>query len=403
MVIPSPEYRSLRLAIVTNGISHFEVPLFRLCAKRDDLQVRVFYHLPVKQGIMDADYGQKIDWGGDMLAGYESHRSINFAGTRMAVAEWGADVTLVYGYSWSGFPRFILSNWMKRRPQIHRGTLNYYYDPRHLYRSILLRPLGRLLLSLFDAHHYGGAYSRRVLQQSGVSTAAQFFVPYSVDTPFFDREAGSSEARATAAEMRRKLGWGESDLVLLFIAQHNWFKGPDIAMDCFRMLSARHPRMRFIVVGSGSMTEEMKVSARKYLKPECVHFAGFVPSLDTPAYYLASDLVLCSSRYETWARMLNEAMLCRCPAVISEIVPAAGDLVIHDQTGYVVKRPDPELLMTAVEQHFSKPESSRMAMRDAAHARAMEFAYESWMDNVVAAAHYAISLQKRKQPTRGRL
>lgn len=389
--------RQLRLAIVTKGISHFEAPLFRLCAKREDLQVCVFYHLPVKQGIADSDYGQKISWGGDILAGYKSHRSTDFSRTRKDVADWGPDVTLVYGYSWPGVPWFILSNWIMRRPQVHRGTLNYYHDPRHLFRSILLRPLGRFLLFLFDAHHYGGTYSQSVLQRSHVTAAAQFFVPYSVDTTYFVGQADSADARCAAAEMRQKLGWGETDPVLLFIAQHNWFKGPDLALECFRILSARHSRMRFIVVGSGSMTGGMKIFAQKNIPPESIHFAGFVPSLETPVYYLASDLVVCSSRYETWARMLNEAMLCKCPAVISEIVPAAGDLVIDDHTGYVVKRPEPQLIVSAVELHFSKPESTRMAMREAARHRAMLFAYEPSMDNVVAAARYAICRHERKQ------
>jgi glycosyltransferase involved in cell wall biosynthesis len=383
--------RRIKLAFVTHGISHFEVPLFRLCASHSELEFKVFYHLPVKQGVMDADYRQKIDWGDDLLAGYESLKSDNFAETRRAVTGWSPDVTLVYGYSWSGAPSFIVSNWLKRHPQIHRGTLNYYYDPRNLLRGVALRPFGRLLLFLFDAHHYGGAYSARVLRRSGVPESARFFVPFSVDTPFFlARAADPAEADAAAA-LRRNLGWEPKHQIVLFIAQHNWFKGPDIAIESFRQLAERHPDMRFIVVGSGSMTDEMKDAARQHIPQDRIHFAGFVPSLSTPMYYLASDVVLCSSRYETWARMLNEAMLCKCVPVISEIVPAAGDLVVDGHTGYVVQRPEPKLLVAAVERHFAMSLGERAAVREAARAKAKEFAYDPWIDNVVKAARYAIN------------
>ena len=153
--------------------------------------------------------------------------------------------------------------------------------------------------------------------------------------------------------------------------------------------------MRFLVAGSGRETDAMKAAAATRIPADRIHFAGFVPSLETPVYYLASDLVLCSSRYETWARMLNEAMLCRCPAVVSEIVPAAGDLVIDSVTGHVVRRPEAGQLVAAVERHCALDREARIQMGEAARQKALEFAYELWVDNVVAAARYALDRRAR--------
>ena len=207
-----------------------------------------------------------------------------------------------------------------------------------------MRPLGRLLLRLFDAHHYGGDYSRKVLLDAGAKESSLFFVPYSVDTPHFLAEAANPVQQKAALDIRTTLGWAPDDHVILFIAQHNWFKGPDIAMEVFRQVAQADPKARFLVVGSGSMTEAMKTYAQQYLDPRAIHFAGFVSSAQTVAYYLASDLVLCTSRYETWARMVNEAMLCRRPCLVSRIVPAAGGLIVNNENGYVVKNPKPASL-----------------------------------------------------------
>lgn len=393
--VPAPRNSPLRIAVITWGVSHFEVPLFRLCHSREDVELMVFYCLPVKQGVFDTEYKQKIDWGGDLLAGYNSHYEPTFSKLVTAIEDWGADVSLIYGYSWPGISLHILQNRLKGHAQIHRGTLNYHRDPRRPIRGRLQRPIGRLLLALFDAHHYGGTYSKKVLLDAGAKQDSLFYVPFSIDTPYFLRQSSEIGTLEAAEEIRRKLGWGSECQVVLYIAQLNWFKGPDIAIETFARLAETHPTMRFLVLGSGRMGDEMRQAAAKTIRQQHIHFAGFVASLDTPKYYLASDLVLCSSRYETWARMLNEAMLCRCPAVISELVPAAGDLVIDGDTGHVVVRPTVEELSAAVYKHFQLPVVERNAMRDRAQERAKLFGYDGWVDNVVASASYAASRKNR--------
>ena len=261
-----------------------------------------------------------------------------------------------------------------------------------------MRPLGRLLLRLFDAHHYGGDYSRKVLLDAGAREDALFFVPYSVDTPHFSAASESPVHVIEASDIRKNQGWEQDDHVILFIAQHNWFKGPDIAMNVFRKTAESDPRARFLVVGSGQMTADMKTFAHKHLNPKTIYFAGFVPSAQTVSYYLASDLVICTSRYETWARMVNEAMLCRRPCLVSRVVPAAGGLIVHGENGYVVDAPETNQFVQAIARHFKLSREVRQRMGDAAHEKAHEFAYEPYVGNVVAAARYARAKSLHRKP-----
>ncbi len=386
-----PSARPLRLAVFTDSISHFEAPLYRLCAQAEGLQFKVFYIRPIKSQRFDAQYAQKIDWGYDLLSGYDSQQVAHAKELTKAAYDWQADVVFLYGYGWSGAAGIILRNWWRRQAQVHRGTLNYYFDPRRPIKGPLLRPIGRLLLWLFDAHQYGGDYSRKVLLDAGVKESALFFVPYSVDTPHFLAAAEHPDQLRAASDIRKAQGWAVDDHVMLFIAQHNWFKGPDIAMEVFRLAARSDPRARFLVVGSGSMTEAIKADAAQHFDPAIIHFAGFVPSAQTVAYYLASDLVLCTSRYETWARMVNEAMLCRRPCVVSRIVPAAGGLIEHGENGYVVEAPEPGQFAAVIQQHFALTLHDRQRMGDAAREKAQYFAYEPYVSNVVAAARYALA------------
>jgi len=392
-----PLQSPLRLAVFTESVSHFEVPLFRLCARHKDLTFKVFYVQKADGQRFDAEYAGRIDWGDDLLAGYDAAQVADTEALYPSARAWGADVVLMYGYGWPGALKIIVRNWWRGRAQVHRGTLNYFLDPRRPLKGRLMRPFRSFVLRMFDAHHYGGDYSRKVLMDAGAKESSLFFVPYSVDTEHFLAASESPEAQKAALALRGDQGWADDGHVILFIAQHNWIKGPDIAMETFHRIAQADPRARLLVVGSGRMTDAMKATAHRCFEPGRIHFAGFVPSMQAVPYYLASDVVLCSSRYETWARMVNEAMLCRRPCVVSRVVAAAGGLIDDGINGYVVTRPEAGLFAEAIAKHFALPAMERQQMGEAARRQAQTFAYEPNMDNVVAAARYAF---ERRNPAK---
>jgi glycosyltransferase involved in cell wall biosynthesis len=384
--------KKIRVACVTSYIAHFEAPLFRLCARIKEWDFMVFCWDSSEAWRYNADYQCNISWGENVLEGYAS-RYVDNKQLASILDVWHPDVTLFYGYSWPGAVSLIARNWLIGRPQIHRGTLNYFLDPRRGWKGKLMRPWRSILFRMFTAHHYGGDYSRKVLLDAGVSPDALFFVPYSVDTPYFLAMADSPEQQRAAAAIREKLAWPGDAEVALYIAQHNWFKGPDIMLGVFIEWAKDNPRARLLLVGSGRMTDELQTLAAARLAPEQYHFAGFIPSAQTVPYYLTADIVVCTSRYETWARMVNEAMLCRRPCVLNARVPAAGGLVEDGINGYVVSSTAVEsnidAYVAALQRHFAKPISERQKMGETAREKAREFSYEAHMDEAVAAVRYA--------------
>jgi len=369
--------KTLRVAVITESISHFEVPLYRLCSQSDDIDLRVFY-LRATEGVgrYDTEYQKKITWGEDMLSGYDSVLCASPKELRKEAYLWKPDVMMIYGYSCPGAIKLIFSNRLRNIPQIHRGTLNYYKDPRRGIKADIMRPFRNIVFNLFQAHHYGGSYSKKVLKYAGIAEKQMFFVPYSVDTDFFMKESDKEEIANDALKLRDSLGWGDDAKVVLFICQHNWFKGPDIAMQVFSELQAQYPQMKALIVGSGRMTEEMKQSAKHNMIPGSYLFAGFCPSKETVKYYLASDAVLFTSRYETWARAVNEAMLCKKICVVNDHIPAAGGLVDDRKNGYVIRGLDIEQYVSTLKQHFFLPEQEQKAMAEQARLKAYDFSYE---------------------------
>ena len=94
--------------------------------------------------------------------------------------------------------------------------------------------------------------------------------------------------------------------------------------------------------------------------------------------------------------MVNEAMLCRRPCLISTNVAAAGGLVENEVNGYVVDSLDVWGFVNVIEKYFALSADDKLQMADAAYARAMQFAYEPNMPNVLASVNYALSNARRR-------
>lgn len=382
----------LRVLSVSHQLSHFEVPLYRLCEQDPGIAFQACYFGSSKQQRFDSDYDTIIDWGCSLTEGYQASKVETTGDVLTLARDWRADAVLFNGYSWQGALR-LLGEWSLRSELglIHRGTLNHHIDPRRPIRGRLFRAVRKYIFRRFHAHHYGGANSRRVLLQAGISEEALFFVPYSIDTQYFAARADHPDEAERARDLRRDLGWTEQNKVLSFVAQHNWFKGPDIAMEVFAAYQAIDPEARFLFVGSGRETNSMKDYARSHLSPGSYHFTGFVPSMDMTSVYLASDIIVCTSRYETWARMVNEACLCQRPCITNTRVPSSGDLVVNGVSGWVVDGIGIDDYVRALRRHFMLSPDRRRRMGERARELASMYAYEPHMDSFLSAVDYSVA------------
>ena len=88
---------------------------------------------------------------------------------------------------------------------------------------------------------------------------------------------------------------------------------------------------------------------------------GFVNQSELPAVYASADLlVLPSDSQETWGLVVNEAMACGIPAVVSDVVGCGPDLVEAGRTGETFAFGDTAALAAAIRSVLSfDPEQTR--------------------------------------------
>ena len=88
-----------------------------------------------------------------------------------------------------------------------------------------------------------------------------------------------------------------------------------------------------------------------------IRFTGFLNQSQITEAYVASDaLVLPSDGGETWGLVVNEAMACGRPCIVSDRVGCGPDLVIPQKTGSIFLLGDVGALANSMLEFAGNPE-----------------------------------------------
>jgi glycosyltransferase involved in cell wall biosynthesis len=135
-------------------------------------------------------------------------------------------------------------------------------------------------------------------------------------------------------------------------------KRPGDIVEALRILSeGERNEVQLLFVGDGPLRAALERSARGLP----VHFAGFLNQSEITAAYAAADcLVLPSDSGETWGLVTNEAMACGVPALVSDQVGCAVDLITPGETGDVFACGDTSGLAALIARHADRSDLDRM-------------------------------------------
>jgi glycosyltransferase involved in cell wall biosynthesis len=131
--------------------------------------------------------------------------------------------------------------------------------------------------------------------------------------------------------LRRECGASADDFIIAVAAKLIPRKRvQDAILACGKIGKAA----RLWVIGEGSERGRLEALAEDHA-PGQVHWHGFVNQSRIPALLSAADVFVLPSDVETWGLVVNEAMACGLPAVCSDRIGCAADLIREGMTGYV--------------------------------------------------------------------
>ncbi len=143
--------------------------------------------------------------------------------------------------------------------------------------------------------------------------------------------AGKSNARLAT---RKELNIGIDDPVIVFASMNFEIKGLDNIMLALARLKKHNKSIKLIVAGKGNI-KKYQALAKDAQISENIIFTGTVTKDKLIDLYLAGDLYMMLSRFDTFGMVVLEAMAAGLPVMISSQV-GARDLVKDEKNGFII-------------------------------------------------------------------
>lgn len=377
----------MRLAILTSHPIQYNAPVFRILAEKPNIQLKVFYGW---EGLVhaghDPGFGQTIIWDLPLLEGYDYEFLSNvakepgthhFAGIDVPdvcdrIQAWRPDIVAVYGWSWKAHLK-ALRRLHSKFPIIFRGD-SHLLDERPGIKSLTRRAWLTWIYRHVGLALAVGTENGRYYRRHGLPDERICFAPHSVDNQRFCDPCWESEG----GKLRESLGIPTDDVVVGFSGKLSAKKGTDLLIAAMKRTARKN--LHFVLVGSGPLESQLRAQS-----PPKTHFVGFQNQTRIPKYYRLFDVLVLPSRGpgETWGLVVNEAMASGRPAIVSDAVGCAVDLVRNQETGWVIPRNDVNSLCDVLGQLPNR--ESLHQMGDNAKALIANWSFERQVDGWVAA------------------
>jgi len=346
----------MRLGVVTSHPIQYQAPLFRALAERVDLTV-YFAHQATGEDQAEAGFDVGFDWDTDLTSGFR-HTFLENVSSRPGIIRFAGcdtpsigkilaadkvDVLAVYGWHFKSYLQAAKSGRALGIPVMAR-TDSHLDTPRPLVKRAVKAIVHPLFLRQFDMFLPTGTRSAQYLRRYQVPESRIRIVPYCIDVDAF--ASAAARRRADRERLRAEFGADGGEKIVLFVGKLIALKEIATLFDALARLVAWGRAVRLVLVGSGPLAGELAAMANARALP--VTFVGFVNQTRMPEVYAAADVLVLPSSSETWGLVVNEAFACGLPAIVSDRVGCAPDMIITGLTGSIVPVGDIEGLARAV-------------------------------------------------------
>jgi glycosyltransferase involved in cell wall biosynthesis len=336
----NPKDSSSRLAVVTEIISPYRIPVFNSIGERLGNRFKAFFmgvttscrlwEVPFSR--MHFDYEVLTGWA---LFGKRREGFPHFwnPGITRALHRFRPSLIVLGGYH--HFTSYAVGWYAKKsRTKLYLWCESNLND--HRSRSFLIEHIKKAFIRSCDGYVVPGRASLTYLKSYGVDQSAIILAPNAIDTELFSAYESADKEQIDRERALFKKEWSLPEFNLLFIGRLSPEKGFPVGLEVLARLQGAGIDVGLIVVGDGPCRQKYeRLTLEKRLKN--VVFLGFKQPYNLPYYYHQGDLLIMPSVSEPWGLVVNESMTCGIPVLCSPRVGAAPDLVIEDKTGYQCK------------------------------------------------------------------
>jgi glycosyltransferase involved in cell wall biosynthesis len=229
----------------------------------------------------------------------------------------------------------------------------------------IVRALSRKIIvnSQWLGHHYFGKKSPAVIVYNGINISE-----------LSGKSAGD-------ISLRQELGLPDNCRLIASIGALDPGKGHDVFIRAAELIGSYLEDVYFVIVGNGS--EECTQSLKAMAESSCI--AGKILFLgwrdDVTRIISEIDVLVIASNQEAFGRTVIEGMALKKPIVATQC-GGPEEVVVHDETGYLVPTKDPEALAEHIMLLLNN-DQLRLGMGMAGFKRVQElFSEENYVSSI---------------------
>jgi hypothetical protein len=124
----------------------------------------------------------------------------------------------------------------------------------------------------------------------------------------------------------------DEEKIIFYVGRHVFEKGIHLLIEAAQGIIGSYNNAKFIIAGTGPMTEELKNRIRQMGIQQKVLFVGYMSDEDRDKLYRVANVAVFPSLYEPFGIVALEAMAAGCPVVVSD-TGGLGEIIEHRVNG----------------------------------------------------------------------
>jgi glycosyltransferase involved in cell wall biosynthesis len=344
-----------RLVILTEIISPYRIPLFNALATHADVDLHVIFLAETDPGLRQWQiYKEEIRFSYQILPSWRKrigrYNVLLNRGVGRALAAAAPDVILCGGYSYVASWQSLIWARSHQVPFFLWSESNLQDQRRGLALVEFLK--AEFLRKCTGFVVPGPAAQEYLCAGKKIREDIIFTAPNAVDNELFATASAAARRDATAA--RREFHLPER--YFLFVGRLVREKGVFELLSAYAKLEESMRRqVGLVFVGDGSSRQRLQEQAST-ISPGSIRFAGFAQREQLAAYYALAEMLILPTYTDTWGLVVNEAMACGLPVILSRAAGCAVDLIREDWNGLLVPPEDVSSLTFAMRSIASQPD-----------------------------------------------
>jgi len=369
-----------RLVILTEIISPYRIPLFNDLARHAEVDSHVIFLAENDPTLRQWQvYKKEIQFSYEVLPSWRKrfgkHNLLLNRGLARALAASAPDVILCGGYNYVASWQSL--GWARRRKipfflwsESNAQDLRRGHAVVEFLKSEFLRRCSGFVVP--------GDAAREYLVHQKVQEDVIFTAPNAVDNDLF--AAFAAVARKNAAAHRQDLVLPER--YFLFAGRLVREKGVFELLSAYAKLDESSRRqIGLVFAGDGASREQLEAQAAS-VSPGVIRFAGFAQREELAIYYALAAILVLPTYADTWGLVVNEAMACGLPVILSRAAGCASELVRENWNGLLVAPRDVASLSLAMRSVAEQPDlCAAMGANSARHIS--HYSPEKWSKGIM--------------------